>query len=133
MISGFGLSIQTATAPSNQTDPNQALLDAVGPLALQCIQLPPFPDIAAPTPTPDTDSNTTNPATETIPVVCKIYSHATPAQADSGANQAITDNMSLLYNMRQLKTPFPVGSIDADNKIYCTAIGKLQLLTEEED
>jgi hypothetical protein len=131
MISGFGLSIRTATAPSNHTDPNQILLDAVDPLALQCIQLPPFPNIAAPTLNTATNTDTTDLSQATIPVVCKIYSHATPAQADSGANRAITDNMSLLHNMRQLDKPFPVGSIDAENKIYCTAIGELQLLTEE--
>jgi hypothetical protein len=150
MVSGFGLSIRTATASSSNntdsTDSNQALLDAVDPLALQCINLPPFPDIAAPThvasdkddsndPAPATvatdNSNSTDPAPATIPVVCKIYSQATPAQADSGANRAITDDMSLLHNTRQLEKPFPVGSIDADNKIYCTAIGELHLLTEE--
>jgi hypothetical protein len=68
----------------------------------------------------------------TVPVICKIQgSSATPAQADSGANRAITDDASLLHNRRQLEKPFPVGSIDAENKIYCTAIGELHLLTEE--
>jgi hypothetical protein len=139
MISGFGLSICTAAASSHPTDHNQALLTAVDPLVLQCIHIPPFPEIEPPA----IESPTISPAIEplppadldispaTIPVVCKIYSHATPAQADSGANCAITDNISLLHNMRQLDKPFPVGSINADNKIYCTAIGKLRLLTEE--
>ena len=138
MVSGFGLSIRTAAASSPPTAHNQTLFSAVDPLALQCIQLPPFPDIKPPPPdytAPDhTDTANdapTDTATVTIPVVCKIYSHATPAQADSGANRAITDNISLLHNVKQLDKPFPVGSIDADNRIYCTAMGELQLLTEE--
>jgi hypothetical protein len=67
----------------------------------------------------------------TVPVICKIQSTTTPAQANSGANRAITDDLLLLHHSRQLDQPFPVGSIDADNKIYCTAIGELHLLTAE--
>jgi hypothetical protein len=126
MISGFGLSIKTAAV---STDHNKTLLEAVDPLALQCIHLLPFPEIAPPPTAQPTPTEEYAPVT--IPVVCKIYTQATPAQADSGANRAITDNASLLHNLRQLDKPFPVGSIDADNKIYCTAIGELQLLTEE--
>ena len=127
MISGFGLSIKTAAADS--TAHNKPLFDAVDPCALQCIHLPPFPTITSPT--IDMNTTTTAPSPATIPVVCTIYSQDTPAQADSGANRAITDNISLLHNMRHLDKPFPVGSIDADNKIYCTAIGEFQLITEE--
>jgi hypothetical protein len=94
MINGFGLSIRTAAASSHHTDHNQALLTAVDPLALQCINLPPFPTIEPP-PSRDKSASPT-----TIPVICTIYSHSTPAQADSGANRAITDDISLLHNMR---------------------------------
>jgi hypothetical protein len=130
MISGFGLSIRTAAASSTTTEQNKALLEAVDPLALQCIQLPPYPSIAPPS-MDSADIADPDQLPTTIPVVCTINSHATPAQADSGANRAITDNLSLLHHMRQLEQPFPVGSIDSGNKIHCTAIGELHLLTEE--
>jgi hypothetical protein len=119
LINGFGLSIKTAAVPVNISDHTEELLCAVHPLALQTIKLPPFPSIQPPVTTPDDVPHPHNvPHPHTVPVVCSIQSQTTPAQADSGANRAITDDISLLHNSRQLDKPFPVGSIDASNKIY---------------
>jgi hypothetical protein len=69
----------------------------------------------------------------TIPVISKIQSHVTPAQANCGANRAITNDVSLLHNSHQLDKLFPVGSINVDNKIYCTVITKIHLLMAEDN
>jgi hypothetical protein len=117
MLGGYGSSIRAAEAP----DHNHTLLSCIDPLALETVRLPPFPEIDPPA----TDH------TATVPIICQIRSHVTDAQADSGANRAITDNLDILHNIRQMLKPYPVGSIDVDTKLYCTAIGELRLCTQE--
>ena len=128
MLGGFGSSIRTAEAPDN--DNNRNLLCNIDPLAMQTVHLPPIPAIKSPA----AKEMDTSPEDTTImvPIICQIQSQqTTDAQADSGANRAITDNLSVLHHTRQMLKPYPVGSIDWANKLYCTAIGELHLRTKE--
>jgi hypothetical protein len=118
MLGGYGSSMRAAEAP--ESSHNQTLLRSIDPLALQTVRLPPYPEIEPPAE-----------QTATVPVICQIRSQITDAQADSGANRAITDSLDILHNTRQMLKPYPIGSIDAANKLYCTAIGKLRLCTKE--
>jgi hypothetical protein len=137
MLGGYGSSIRTAKAP--EPEHNKELLQSVDPYALRTVHLPPMPTVAAPL-APDLSVPTENqvrfevdqdkPNDEpTIPVICRLQ--AIHVQADSGANRAITDDISILHNARQMLKPYPVGSIDAATKLYCTAIGELHLCTKE--
>jgi hypothetical protein len=130
MLGSYGSSINSATAAPESSEPsehNKALLRAIDPSALQTVHLPPMPGIIIQLMMIDEqdEANTTG----TAPIVCHITTRATNAQANSGANRAITDNPSILHNSRQMETPYPVGSIDADNKLYCTTVGEIHLRT----
>jgi hypothetical protein len=126
MLAGYGSSICTAEAPAHATYHNKELLSHIDTFVMQTVHLPPIPDIAEPA-TNQLVADSTD-----VPVICQINSpHTTDAQADTGANRAITDNFSLLHNPRQMTKPYPVGSINANTKLYCTAVGELHLRTEE--
>jgi hypothetical protein len=134
---GTMLGSYVRTAEAQEPDHNKDLLRYVDPLTLQTVHLPPMPTILEPeAPAPaadvpiDDDPDRNN---DTVPVICQVTMHGatTDTQADSGANCAITDNPSILHNRRRIPNPYPVGSIDAANKIYCTEIGELHLHTQE--
>jgi hypothetical protein len=124
MLGGYSSSIRAAEAP--ESTHNQELMRAIDPFAMQTVRLPPMPQIGPPQEAPPMEEDAA-----TIPVICQIRSQSTDAQADSGANRAITDNLEILHNTRQMAKPYPVGSIDSANKLYCTAIGELRLCTKE--
>jgi hypothetical protein len=129
---GTMLGSYVSTAEAQEPEHNKELLRYVDPMVLQTVRLPPMPQITV----PDNDNKMEPPErvedTDTVPVICQIQSSATTeAQADSGANRVITDNPLLLHDRRQIPTPYTVGSIDAANKMYCTATGKLHLPTKE--
>jgi hypothetical protein len=132
MLGSYGSSINSATAPAPESEHNKSLLRSIDPMAMQTVNLPPMPTTAPPLlEHEETDTKVETTTTETIPIVCHIQNRATTAQADSGANRAITDNPTILHNSRQMATPYPVGSIDAENKLYCTAVGEIHLKTLE--
>jgi hypothetical protein len=126
MLGSYGSSINSATAPAPESEHNKSLFRAIDPLAMQTVHLPPMPTLVPPE-TATVEPVITDATTGTIPIICHINNHATMAQADSGANRAITDNPSILHNSRQMAIPYPVGSIDAENKLYCTAVGEIHL------
>ena len=68
------------------------------------------------------------PGQNNAPTMNKAKADPIHAQSDSGANRIVTDNLSILRNVRQIE-PYPMGGCNKDDPaaIICTATGDLQL------